>query len=99
MQARLGEVTLEDIDGLADGVACRANGVDIVAVGHERQMPDKFANECRRPPAMHGETDTDAFVIAQLVAESAVAVVGHADHGLVGGIGQLACHPCRVTCC
>ena len=40
-----------------------------------------------------------ALVVAQLMTEGAIAMVGHADQGLAGGIGQLPCHPCRVTCC
>ena len=95
--ASLTQVFFQYLDGLADVVACRAEGVCIVPLGLQTKSGDEFSDQHGGTPAMHWKAETDSFAQGQLGCEIACGMVGNEDQLFVGGLAELLGCPTGVA--
>ena len=92
------QVTLQQVDGLADVVAGRQEDpTERVARADDAQPTDEFPHDDGRTPGMHGEAEPDALAFKYTVFVDTRPDGADVAQCIAGGLGHLAGGPTGVT--
>ena len=91
------EVALEDVDGLADIIACGAQYPTVVGGRQTGESAYKLPDGDGRTPAVHGETEADGFVFITFPTAVERVGVGDIEQFLAGRIADLLSCPTSVS--
>ena len=92
------QVVAQQVHRLANVVARRAQGVDIMAFGVHVEVFDKLAHDHGWPPAMHGEADAEPFALGEReVVLPRARQLGYEEQPVARCLGYCLGCPSRVA--